>query len=68
LADVRPFPVGAAPDALGFADAVVEDARGERPRAHLVLHSEAGVFVLWAGRWKLIEGPGGWPPLDAERP
>jgi arylsulfatase A len=60
-----PLPAGAAPDAVGFASALADDAPQEALRDQLVLHSEAGVFALRAGRWKLIEGAegsGGWPP------
>lgn len=59
------LPAGAAPDAVGFASTLVEGAPADPPREHLVLHSEAGVFALRAGPWKLIEGTlgsGGWPP------
>lgn len=59
------LPEGTAPDAVGFASAVIEDGPRGGARRHLVLHSEAGVFALRVGRWKLIEGTegsGGWPP------
>lgn len=59
------LPADAAPDAVAFASALLEGAPPEVPREHLVLHSEAGVYALRAGRWKLIEGTrgsGGWPP------
>lgn len=59
------LPDGAAPDAVGFASAVTRGATRGAGRQHLVLHSEAGVFGLRSGKWKLIEGTegsGGWPP------
>jgi arylsulfatase A-like enzyme len=60
-----PLPEGTAPDGLGFASLLDPAAPERPPRDHLVLHSEAGVFGLRAGAWKLIEGTegsGGWPP------
>ena len=59
------LPAGAAPDAVGFGAALSPQAPVRAARDHLVLHSEAGVFGLRAGPWKLIEGTagsGGWPP------
>ena len=60
-----PLPNGAAPDGVAFASALSPDAPVHAERDHLVLHSEAGVFGLRSGPWKLIEGTegsGGWPP------
>jgi arylsulfatase A-like enzyme len=71
-----PLPAGAAPDGVGFASALADGAPSGGAaladgREHLVLHSEAGVFALRAGRWKLIEGTegsGGWPPPEGGPP
>ena len=61
----RPLPEGAAPDGIGFGSALSPSVPPSLQRGHVVLHSEAGVFGLRAGPWKLIEGTegsGGWPP------
>jgi arylsulfatase A len=67
VADVvgLPLPAGAAPDGVAFGAVLDAGAPERTPRDHVVLHSEAGVFGLRAGQWKLIEGTegsGGWPP------
>lgn len=59
------LPKDAAPDGVPFTSALRPNAAADAGRDHLVLHSEAGVFGLRAGPWKLIEGTegsGGWPP------
>jgi arylsulfatase A len=59
------LPEGAAPDGVPFASTLASASPMRPQRGHLVLHSEAGVFGLREGPWKLIEGTegsGGWPP------
>ncbi len=54
----------AAEDSFSFADLLGGDATGPG-RDALVMHSEAGVFAVREGPWKLIvgtRGSGGWPP------
>jgi len=60
-ADLAP---AAAEDSFSFADLLGADATGPR-RDALAMHSEAGVFAVREGPWKLIlesRGSGGWPP------
>ncbi len=57
-------PAGSAVDGVSFA-AALGAASSVPERDVLVMHSEAGVFALREGAWKLIEGTkgsGGWPP------
>jgi arylsulfatase A len=63
LAGIDP-PPEAAPDGVSFAP-VLLGRTDAAPRSTLVMHSEAGVFAVREGPWKLIvetQGSGGWPP------
>ncbi len=59
----EPLPLGAGPDSYNILPALLGEAGEEPIREAIVSHSQAGVFAIRQGDWKLIvetAGSGGW--------
>jgi arylsulfatase A-like enzyme len=66
-----PLPDEAGPDSYDILPALLGEAGDTPIREAIVSHSQAGVFVIRQGRWKLIvetEGSGGWVAPSGDGP